>query len=399
MGTDRLLTNARIVRLQSGEILDGWLRVAGGKIAGFGTGVASPGDAVVDDVGGAYVIPGLWDVHSHLSFERPIPAGETVVQRTFRCIAAGVTAVRAGITGIRSAGENEYIDCAAKDFFAKGPVIGPRVVPAGYFLTTPAGHITDDPVVLALDGAVAFRKAVRENIRHGAEVIKINMSGGIWGPGWDDIHAVFHTNDELEAVFATAKQRGFPVMAHAAAAASAKLAARWGAKSIEHGYALDEEAIAMMKEAGTVFVPTLAMSQLSAGLARDEHEKAYMKATGWVVPPDILAKAGGVAERAEWGFKEARKAGIPIACGSDMNPVAEGAKLEVALMVQFGMTPREALIAASQTSAELSGYGAVTGSINEGKDADLVAVEVNPLEDIYAVRRVKAVWRGGHRVT
>src|SRR5207249_1182594 len=120
----------------------------------------------------------------------------------------------------------------------------------------------------------------------GAEVIKINMSGGIWGPAWDNIHTVFQAEDELQAVFETARQRGFPVMAHAAGAASAKAAARMGARSIEHGYALDEDAIEAMAKAKVTFVPTLAMSQLSAGLARDQYEKEYMG--GFEIPPEIL---------------------------------------------------------------------------------------------------------------
>jgi len=339
-------------------------------------------------------------VHTHLSHERPRNTpGETVAARTLRGVGGAVKAVRAGITGLRSAGEADYIDVAAKDFFAKGDVIGPRIVPAGHFLTATAGHITQNPIALALDGPVAFRKAVRDNIRHGAEHIKINMSGGIWGPGWDDIHVTFQAQDELEAVFHTARQRGFPVMAHAAGASSAKLAARMGAKSIEHGYALDEEAVEAMALAGVIFVPTLAISQLSAGLARDEFEKTYLAVSGFVIPPEILEKAQGVAARAEWGFREARKAGITIACGSDMNPIAEAAKLELALMVRFGMTPREALLAATRVSADLAGYGVTTGSIEVGKDADLLAVEGNPLDDIYAIRRVRAVWRAGARVT
>lgn len=397
MTNNRLLTNAHIVHLEDGSVTEGWLRIADGKIAGFGPGEGSAGEALTEDLGGAYVIPGIWDVHAHMSFERPIPPNETVVQRTLRCIQAAVNAARNGVLGIRSAGENEYIDCDAKEFFAKGELVGPRIVPSGYFLTTTAGHITDNPVVLAMDGPIAFRKAVRENIRHGAEVIKINMSGGIWGPPWDDIHTWFHADDELDAVFGTSKQRGFPVMAHAAAASSAKLAAKWGAKSIEHGYALDEEAINMMKAAGVVFVPTLGMSQLSAGLARDDYERDYMQRTGFVIPPSILEKAQGVAAQAEWGFKEARKAGIPIACGSDMNPLAEGAKLELGLMVRFGMTPREALLAATQVSADLAGYGDVTGSITEGKEADLAALSRNPLDDIYAIWGVKGAWRAGVR--
>ena len=395
-----LLTHVRLVDLDGGSIVDdAWLRLDSHRIAEIGRGEAPAGDALVEDLGGAYLLPGLWDVHAHMSFERPIPDSETTAGRTARCIGAAVNAVRAGITGMRSAGESEYIDCAAKRLFESGAVVGPHIVPSGYFLTTTGGHITNDPVAKALDGPVEFRRAVRDNIRHGAEVIKINMSGGIWGPAWDNIHVAFEAEDEIEAVFATAKQRGLPVMAHAAGAASAKLAARHGAHSIEHGYALDHEAIEAMAKAGVVFVPTLAMSQLSAGLARDEYEKAYMQETGWEIPPAILLKALGVAERAEWGFQEARKAGITIACGSDMNPLAEGAKLELALLVRCGMTPREALIAATRTAAELAGCGEATGSIVVGKDAALMAVETDPLADIYSVRRVRAVWRRGQRVT
>jgi imidazolonepropionase-like amidohydrolase len=238
---------------------------------------------------------------------------------------------------------------------------------------------------------------VRDNIRHGAEVIKINMSGGIWGPAWDTIEDAFHAEDELEAVFATAHQRGLPVMAHAAGARSAKLAVKWGARSIEHGYALDEEAIEAMALAGTVFVPTLAMSQLSAGLAHDQYEKEYLR--GSVIPPAILEKALAVAERAQWGFRKALAAGITISCGSDTNPLAEGAKLELALLVRHGMTPRQALLAATRIAADLCGHGADSGAIAEGMAADLLAVEGDPLEDIYAVRNVRAVWRLGVRVT
>ncbi len=396
-----LLTNLRLVDLDAGTITDdASLFLADGRIARIGAGEVPGSGPESIDLEGAYVIPGLWDVHSHLSHERPryIP-GETLPARVLRCLWAALKAVKAGITGIRSGGESHYIDVAIRDLFAAGVVVGPRVVPAGHFLTTTAGHITQNPIALALDGPDAFRKAVRANIRNGAEHIKINMSGGIWGPAWDDIHSTFHAPDELEAVFDTAKQRGFPVMAHAAGAGSAKVAARLGAKSIEHGYALDDEAIEAMALAGVVFVPTLAISQLSAGLVRDEWERRFMTDTGFVVPPEIREKAAGVAAQAEWGFRAARKAGITIACGSDMNPVAEAAKLEVALMVRFGMTPREALLAATRVAAELAGHGGRTGSIETGKDADLLAVGTNPLEDIYAVRQVRAVFRAGVRVT
>ncbi len=398
MVATRLLTSVRVVLLESGDIAEGWLRVVEGRIAGFGAGEAAAGDALVEDLGGAYVLPGLWDAHAHLSFETPVPAHEGVVQRTLRCAGGALRGLRAGVTGFRGAGDADYIDCALKEFFARGTVAGPRIVPAGYALTTTGGHETTNPAVRVVDGPDEYRRAVRDNIRRGAEHIKVIMSGGIWGPAWDDIFSVFHAGDELRAIFDTATARGFPVMAHTGSAGPAKLAVRHGARSLEHGYALDEEVLSLMKEAGTYFVPTLSMSQLSAALAFDEYEKAYLEDGTDPITPQIREKALGIAERAKWGFQQAHRMGIPIACGSDMNRMAEGAKLELAWMVRFGMTPREALIAATKTAAELAGYGGVTGSLESGKEADLLAVEGNPLEDIYAVRRVRGVWRAGVRV-
>ncbi len=407
MPVTTLLTNVKLVDLEAGSATPGaWLRLSDGLIADVGRGEVSAGDSRVEDLGGAYLIPGLWDTHVHMSFERPLrllhlvgipPPIETVAERTLRCIEAAVKAVRAGITGLRSVGEADYIDCAAKALFERGTIVGPRIVPSGYFLTTTSGHITGDPVALALDGPVAFRKAVRDNIRHGAELIKLNISGGVWGPSWDDVYTIVEAEDELDALFTTAKQRNLPVATHAGAAGSAKLAAERGTKSIEHGYALDEEAIEVMARAGVTYVPTLAVAQFGAGHVVDQYEKEYM--ADFVVPPKIREKATAIAERHVWGFQAARKAGITIACGSDLNPLADGAKLELAALVRFGMTPREALLAATRTSAELSGYGDITGSIAVGKAADLVALEVDPLDDIYAIRHVAGVWRAGVRVT
>jgi imidazolonepropionase-like amidohydrolase len=324
-------------------------------------------------------------------------SAETVAAQTLRCVGEALRALQAGVTSIRCAGDGNFVDGAVKAFFERGAVIGPRVVPCGYYMTTTAGHgVPEDEAILALDGPEAWRNAIRRNIRHGAEHIKVNMSGGIWGPAWDDIEAIFQSDDELEAIFGTCRQRNMPVMAHAAGAKSARRAAELGAKSIEHGYTLDEAAVEAMAANGTMFVPTLAMSQLSAGLAEDRYETGFL--AGYYLPPAIKAKALNVAERARWGFEAARKAGITIAAGSDTNPIAEGARFEVVLMVRCGMTPREALLAATHAAADLAGYGDVTGSIAEGREADLVALGSDPLADIYAIRDIRGVWRAGARV-
>ena len=394
---EQLLANARLVNLGAGRWGAGsWLRIDdGGRIAATGPGETPTGDALVEDLGGAFVLPGLWNADMHLSWEGPAPAGETVAQRTSRCLENAVATLRRGFTGLRSAGEADYIDCALAEVFERGAVVGPRVAPAGYFLSSSAGHIVDDPVRLGLDGPEAMRKAVRENIRHGAQAIKLNLTGGLWGAPWNDLHRPTMSDVEITAAFETATQRGLPVMAFAASARAATIAARNGARSVEHGYALDEEAIEAMAAAGTFYIPTLGLSQLGARQAYDEYERAYLE---WYNPPEgVTRNALAVAESVAWGFDAARKAGVRIASGSCMNPIAETGLLEIGYMVRFGMTPREALIAATRTAAQLTGCDAVTGTIEPGKAADLLAVGADPLADVRALREVRGVWRQGQR--
>ncbi len=396
MGADGLITNVNLVDLDSGKILpSSWLRFRAGRIEAIGQG-EPPGDEPATDLAGAYLLPGLWNADVHVSWERPIPMHETPVQMTLRSLAAAQRALRKGITGIRSAGEAHYIDAELNRLFAKGEVVGPRIVAAGYYLGVTAGHLLGNPVALTLDGPVAFRNAVRDNIRNGAEAIKFGLSGGFWGPPWDDPDGLFPADDEIDAVFETAKQRGFPVMGYATGTRAAYVAASRGAVSIEHGYSLDERTVEAMAANGVIFVPTLSLSQVSAGLVHDDYEKAF--AGVHPVPAETLAKARAKAEAVRKGIEMVRKAGVRVAAGSCLNPIAETLWLELGYLVRFGFTPREALVAATQTAADLTGYGAVTGSLAAGKEADLLAVGDNPLEDVGAVRDVRAVWRAGARV-
>lgn len=193
----------------------------------------------------------------------------------------------------------------------------------------------------------------------------------------------------MSAAFGAAHHRQIPVLVHAINPMAVKAAVRMGARSVEHGYYLDEASIAIMRNAGTYFVPTLAYSQLGAGVARDEFEEAeVVRLQAW---PRLEEKAGRAVE----SFKAALAAGVKIAAGSDVSGIAEGTPIELAQLVRFGMTPAEALTAATKTAAELCGYGGVSGEVTVGKEADLVALDCNPLEDITAVRNVRGVWKGG----
>ena len=161
------------------------------------------------------------------------------------------------------------------------------------------------------------------------------------------------------------------------------------------GYSHGVKKLHLLVISPVLMIAALAMSQLGAGFAHDDYERSYLE--GYRVPPEVRERAVGLAEKAQWVFKTARAMGVRIACGSDMVPFAEGAKLELAQFVRLGMTPQEALLAGTKVGAEAAGCAEETGTIAVGKTADLLAVETDPLEDISSVRRVRAVWRNGRR--
>lgn len=383
-----LLHNARLLDLESSAAVgDSWLLLEDGKIAATGAGEPPAGAAVSEDMGGAYVLPGLWDVHVHPTGYLFSDPNESVAARTFRAVDELLDGLREGVTSVRSAGEADYIDCAAREFFARGRVVGPRVVPCGWAHIT-SGFSHGVMFTRACDGPVGWTVAVREAYEHGAEFFKILVSGGLRWPVPD----VLQDESELEAAFRAAKRMGLPVLAHAATPEAVKTAVRFGARSIEHGYELDDEAVDMMKSNGTVFVPTLAYSQLGAGVARDDDERSEVERLK--AAPVLSAQA----EQAARSFQKALAAGVTIACGSDVSTIGGGAKFEIVQMVRFGMKPAQALLAATKTSAELCGYGGRAGVLAPGFDADILAVERNPLDDITAIRDVRGVWKSGRRV-
>ncbi len=383
-----LIRNARLLDLERASVVnDAWLLLEDGHIVATGTGDAPSTDALTEDLGGAFVLPGLWDVHVHPTGYLFSDPHETVAARTFRAVDELLDGLHQGVTSVRSAGEADYIDCAARDFFARGKVVGPRVVPCGWAHIT-SGFTHGVMFVRPCDGPVGWTVAVREAYEHGAEFFKILVSGGLRWP----VAGVLQVREELEAAFTAARQLDLPVLAHAATPEAVKTAVRLGARSIEHGYELDEEAVAMMRSAGTVFVPTLAYSQLGAGVARDDDEQSEVERLR--ATPVLDAQA----DQAARSFQAALAAGVTIACGSDVSSIGGGAKFEVVQMVRFGMTPVQALLAATKRSAELCGYGDRSGSLAPGYEADLLAVGGNPLDDIAAIRDVRGVWRAGHRV-
>ena len=243
---------------------DASIAIEDGLIARIATGndKIDADEARVIDAQGGWLLPGLWDVHVHLQFPDPQP--ETISERVIKYGRNAMEGLmESGVTGIRSAGVEQWIDVAWREAFASGQYLGPRVFASGYFLTTTAGHALPSPGTQQCDGPEGFVRGVREQIVHGVDHIKLNLSGGIMGPDWDRHWHSFLLQDELEAAFGICHLRGMKVMAHATNPEAVKDAVRLGAWTVEHGYIMDHDCIQMMKEKGTIYVPTLGISHLT----------------------------------------------------------------------------------------------------------------------------------------
>ena len=263
-------------------------------------------------------------------------------------------------------------------------------------MTTTGGHFLTSGHARECDGPYGYAEAIRDQIKHDVDHIKLNLSGGIMGPRWDRHTESFLLPDEIETAFALCSQRNFPVMAHATNPEAVKMAVKLGARSVEHAYVTDEECITSLVSNGTWYVPTLSISQLSPNLATTEHEKAY--AVNKQLAPDLISRADAAAEEHRNSFQKALSAGVKMALGSDISPMRESALLELGLWVKCGATTWEALQAATKNAAELCGVGTELGTVEAGKIADLIVVAENPLLDIENLRKLQLVLKEGQLV-
>ena len=373
---------------------DGWITSvtdAGGPAPSL-----ENGQSEVIDLQGAYLLPGLWDVHIHPEY--PNPPGTTAAQLTAwfgQNLMRGL--IEAGVTSVRCAGAGHFMDVAWKRAFESptGPA-GPRVFACGNFLTTTGGHFLTSGHARECDGPYGFVEAIREQIKNGVDHVKLNLSGGIMGPHWDRHLDSFLMPEELEAAFALCRQRSTPVMAHATNPEAVKAAIRLGAHSVEHGYVMDEDCITDFLESGAWYVPTLAITHLTPGQAESGWERDYVERKG--LAPDLVRRADAAAEEHRRWFQTALNAGVRMALGSDVLPLRDSALLELGLWVKDGATPWQALTAATRNAADLCGVGAELGTVEPGKRADLIAVSANPLEDIQHLRQLLLVLKDGRVV-
>jgi imidazolonepropionase-like amidohydrolase len=378
--------------------------VESGRIAGIKSGFEQPskGDRLID-LSDHFVLPGLIDCHVHLTGQLGPHAKIEVVEETPSAVAlhaarhARVT-LEAGFTTVRDLGEiggaGDAI-FALRNAVAKGYVPGPRIFAAGSIISPTGGHgITcgyRDDINLLLDasgrgdGVDGCRYAVRKQVSRGADLIKFVATGGVLTDTATGTGQQFFA-DEYEAIVATAHMLGRKTTAHAHGADGMKAALLAGVDAIEHGTFMDGEVSELMLRRGVFYVPTALAGTTVAEIARKE---TYM-------PPAIREKALAVGPHIVATLERAHKAGIRIAFGTDtaVSPHGENAR-EFALMVKAGMTPAQAIVAATVTAAEHIGHSKDLGSLEVGKFADIIAVGGNPLADIRVLEHVAFAMKDG----
>ena len=357
---------------------------------------ANADDAQVIDLESAYLLPGLWDVHIHPDYHavNDMPLAEQVTLFGHRMMAA---LTESGITGLRCAGSHSYMDVAWKRAFDSGQHVGPRLFASGHFLTTSGGHFLTSGHALELDGPYGWVKAIREQMKNGVDHIKLNLSGGIMGPAWDLHTHSFLLEEELKAAFEICRQREFKVMAHATNPQAVKNAIRLGAHSIEHGYIMDDECIALLIEHGAWYVPTLAVSHLTPKQTTNLWERDWVTQRNLAL--SLCCRADAASDVHAGWFRKALAAGVNMALGSDIRPLKDAALLEMGLWVRDGATPWQTLVAATRHGAAVCGVGDDLGTVEVGKLADLIVVGANPLEDINNLRKLQLVFKEGRIVS
>ena len=392
-----ILTNANLIDcVTEGVTPDATVFIEDDRIVEVGYSHASSSSASVIDLRGAFLLPGLWDVHIHPEY--PVPPGATVAQETAnfgRALSLALT--EGGVTAVRCGGAAHFMDVAWKRAFDSGDVVGPRVFASGYFLTTTGGHFLTSGQARECDGPYGFVQAIREQIKNGVDHIKLNLTGGIMGPDWDRHWHSFFLEEELTAAFSIARQREFPVMAHAANPEAVKSALRLGAHTVEHGYIMDEECIATLAESPTWYVPTLAISHLTNGQAQNDYERRWLARRN--IAQELQCRADAASDEHAYWFHRALDSGAKMALGSDIRPLHEAALLEMGLWVRDGATTWQTLVAATRNAAELCRVGDQLGTVEVGKLADLIVVAANPLDDMNNLRQLQLVIKNGRVVS
>ena len=342
------------------------------------------------------LMPGLMDMHVHLTSDPTVPRserlGQSVPRMAIKAAYFAKKTLEAGFTTVRNVGAEGYSVIAVRDGINAGDIVGPRIWAAGPSLGITGGHCDNNRLPPELkytssgvaDGPWAARIKVRENIKYGANAIKFCATGGVFSKG-TKVGAQQYSFEEMKAIVDEAHMRDLPVAAHAHGTSGIKTAIKAGVDSVEHASFLDDEAIALAKEHGT---------WLSMDIYNTEYTLTYGEQNG--VDEENLNKERQVSKKQRDSFSRAVKAGVKMVFGTDaaIYPHGDNAK-QFSRMVEFGMTELQAIQASTINSAKLLKMDAQLGEIKTGFVADIIAVKANPLKNIKTLESVPFVMKAG----
>jgi imidazolonepropionase-like amidohydrolase len=394
-----IIRAGRVLNVRTGELrANQAIVIEGDKIAQIAPSsevTAGSGDTTIN-LPDATLLPGLIDMHTHLTFDLSSLGYQGLSISTAREALHGARNARrtleAGFTTVRNVGAKDYADIALRDAINEGDVIGPRIIASGPALGITGGHCDENLLPPAFhlqgdgvaDGIEGVQHKVREVIKYGADVIKICATGGVLSKG-DDPNASQYTLEEMKAIVADAHRLGRRVAAHAHGAEGVRWASEAGVDSIEHGHLMDDAAVATLKKNGTYLVPTLFLGEYV--LANMEHSD---------IPDFSKQKMRDVAAAMQKNVKKAFDAGVKVAFGTDAAVYPHGLNAgEFHVYVKLGMTPLAAIQTATINASDLLGPKYLVGTLEPGKWADVVAVDGDPTKDVTILEHVKFVMKGG----
>lgn len=389
----------RMLNVRTGELRTNQaIVIEGDKIAQIAPSsevTAGPGDTTID-LPDATLLPGLIDMHTHLTFDLSSLGYQGLAISTAREALHGARNARrtleAGFTTVRNLGAKDYADIALRDAINDDDVIGPRIVASGPALGITGGHCDENLLPPSFhfqgdgvaDGVEAVQHKVREVIKYGADVIKICATGGVLSKG-DDPNASQYTLEEMKAIVADAHRLGRRVAAHAHGAEGVRWASEAGVDSIEHGHLMDDAAIATLKKNGTYLVPTLFLGEyMEKNMDRSD------------IPEFSKQKMRDVTGAMRKNIGKAFAAGVKVAFGTDAAVYPHGLNArEFHVYVNLGMTPLAAIQTATINASDLLGPKYLVGALEPGKWADVIAVDGDPTKDVTTLEHVKFVMKGG----